>query len=113
MDNSSNRGRPQGVMVPRGQLTHSDAPPGTIIGFEPVEVFAVRYVKEDGTIEDEFYNRMAGQWYRSPNGINYANSLKKLSDSSKMAKALTAGYKARVAPKKVPAQDGADVIGDS
>jgi hypothetical protein len=101
-----------GVMVPRGQVTQSDAPPGTVIGFEPVEVFAVRYVKEDGTIEDEFFNRMGGQWYRSPNGVNYANSQKKLSETGKVAKALTAEYKTRVAPKKVPAQDGADVLVD-
>ena len=110
MDSSSSRGRPTGVMVPRGQVTQSDAPPGTLIGFEPVEVFAVRYVKEDGTIEDEFFNRVAGRWYKSPNGVNYANSLKVLGDGSKMAKALTTGYKAKVAPKKVPVQDGADII---
>jgi hypothetical protein len=99
-------------MVPRGQVTRSDAAPGTVINFEQVEVFAVRHVREDGTIEDELFNRIAGQWYKAPNGVNYANSLKKLSENGKLAKALTAGYKSKVAPKKVPTQDGADVLVD-
>lgn len=113
MDNSSSRGRPQGVLVPRGQVAQSDAPPGTVIGFEQVQVFAVRHVKEDGTIEDELFNFFAGEWYRAPNGVNYANSLKKLNSGGKLAKALTAGYKAKIAPRKAPSKDGADVLGDA
>ena len=98
-------------MVPRGQVSvPSNAAPGSIIGFQPVEIFAVRYVNEEGREEDELFQRFAGQWYKAPNGINYANSLRRFKDSSKLAKNLNEQYAAKIAPKKVPAQDGADII---
>ena len=113
MDNASNRGRNNGVLIPRGQTAlPSNAPPGSIIGFQPVEIFAVRYVGEDGKEVDELFQRMAGQWYRAPNGINYAAGLKKLREDGKLAKFLTDQYKSKIAPKKVPETDGADILAD-
>lgn len=110
MDNASHRGRPNGVMIPRGQTAvPSNAAPGTIIGFQLAETFAIRYVGEDGKEVDDVVLLVGGTWYKSPNGENYANSLRRFSPKSKLAMALDSEYKARIAPKKVPAQDGADV----
>ena len=110
MNNASSRGRPQGVLVPRGQTaTPSNAAPGSIIGFQPAETFAVRYVGDDGREVDDVFLRIGGIWYKSPNGENYANSLRRFGEKSKLVKQLDMEYKTRIAPRKVPTQDGADI----
>lgn len=110
MDNASHRGRPNGVMVPRGQtVVPSNAAPGTILGFQAAETFAVRYVGEDGSEVDDVVLRIGGVWYKSPNGEVYAKSLRRYGEKSKLAKLFDEQYKLRIAPKKVPTQDGADV----
>ena len=97
-------------MVPRSQTAvPSNAAPGTVIGFQAAETFAVRYVSEDGREIDDVFLRIGGQWYKSPNGEQYANSLRRFNEKSKLGKLLETEYKTRVAPKKVPTQDGADV----
>ncbi len=112
--------RPQGVMVPRDQLSTGTGEPGAVIAFQRAEMFAVRAADKDGKLQDEIWFRIGGRWCQAPNGVNFAATLKTYRPGSVMATNLDAAYErhcdeavgaAARAVAAVPKDDAVDPLG--
>lgn len=102
--------RPVGVAIPEGQRSTGRGQPRTVRALTEMKTYGAVWVDDNGAEQTEVIHRMGDLWYRAPNGVNYAATLKSLKPETWLAEALNEQL-ASDAPSVIPAQDAVD-IGD-
>jgi hypothetical protein len=80
-----------------------------VTNFAPADTYAIEWVDDDGRVHRELMHRIGGVWHRAPNGENYANTLRAISNDSWLVKHL----EERIAGQDtttIPTKDAVDVL---
>lgn len=112
--NSSNNAaasRPTGVVTPSQQLSTPGGSPRSVVNFLEAKTYAVEWADENGDKHRELMHFIGGQWYRAPNGENYAATLRPISKDSWLVEKLEDRRRNETTPAaSVPKKDAVDVL---
>lgn len=111
---SGNVVRPVGVSTGQNQNTVTTGAPKTLQFVGELQMFAVRYADETGTLHETVLTRLNDSWYMAPNGESYVRSLRPIRSDSWLAKLVSEQLekqsKQTTGPVEVPKEDGVDII---